>query len=75
MAVCGVRRTVVKPAPRGAFAVHDLIYEWAARDALEFHTGRRATFVLAGELWDRPCPGPDEVDLVVSFPELLEEAT
>lgn len=74
VAVCGVRRTVVEWAPRGAYAVHDLIYGWAARDALEYHTGRRATFVLAGELWDQPCPAPDEVDLVVSFPELLEAA-
>ena len=33
VAVCGIRRTVVEPAPRGAFAVHDFIYEWAAERA------------------------------------------
>ncbi len=74
VAVCEVRRAVVDPAPRGAFAVHDLIYEWAARDALEYYTDRRATFVLAGELWDPPCPDPSTVDMVVSFPQLMREA-
>jgi hypothetical protein len=75
VAVCGIRRTVTEPAPRGAYAVHDLIYEWAARDALEYHTGRRASFVLAGELWDDPCPSPEEVDHTVRFPDLLKEGS
>ena len=35
VAVCHVRRTVVQPAPRGAFAVHEFIYEWAAERALQ----------------------------------------
>lgn len=73
VALCGVRRQVVDRAPRGAYAVHDLIYEWAARDALEYYTGRRATFVLAGDLWDRPCPDPDTVDRLVPFPQLLRD--
>lgn len=71
VAVCGVQRTVTEPAPRGAFAVHELIYEWAAADALAYHTGQRATFHLAGELWGRACPDPVDVDAVFSFDELM----
>jgi hypothetical protein len=74
VAVCGVTRTVVQLAPRGAFAVHDFIYEWAAERALTFYTGRRATIVLAGELWDRPCPDPGDVEAVIHFDELLAGA-
>jgi hypothetical protein len=71
VAVCGVRRTVLTPAPRGAFAIHELLYDWAARDALVYYTGRRATFHLAGDLWERPCPDAGKVDAVVTFDELL----
>jgi hypothetical protein len=70
--LCGVRRTVVSPAPRGAFAVHEFIYDWAARDALYYYAHRRAEFVLAGELWKAPCPEGASVDRVVSFPALLK---
>jgi hypothetical protein len=73
VAVCGVRRTVVEPAPRGSFAVHEFIYEWAAEPALLYYTGRRASIVLGGELWDRPCPPPSGVDAVVSFDDLLSD--
>lgn len=72
VAVCEVRRTVVEPAPRGAFAVHEFVYDWAARDALDYYTGTRASFKLAGDLWeDRSCPDPDDVDRVFSFSDLL----
>jgi hypothetical protein len=70
--VCGITRAVVQPAPRGAFAIHEFVYDWAARDALFFYTGRRAEFLLAGEPWDdRRCPREGEVDRVVSFPALV----
>lgn len=73
VAVCGVRRTVVDPAPRGAFAVHELIADWSAADALKYHAGRRATFELAGELWPgSPCSR--DADVVVEFDELVEAA-
>jgi hypothetical protein len=75
VAVCGVRRAVVDPAPRGAFAVHELVYDWAAADALQYYTGRQATFILSGEMWERPCPDRDTVDEIISFPALLEETT
>jgi hypothetical protein len=73
VALCGVPRTVVEPAPRGAFAVHEFIYDWAAADALAFYSGRHAQFRLAGELWAEPCPDPGDVDVVVPFDELLRE--
>jgi hypothetical protein len=73
VAVCGVRRTVVEPAPRGAFAVHEFVYDWAAADALAYYTGRHVEFRLAGELWPGPCPNPGEVDVVVPFGELVPE--
>jgi hypothetical protein len=74
VAVCGVQRTVVEPAPRGAFAVHEFIYEWAAERALQYYTGRRTTIYLSGELWNRPCPPVPDVDIVISFDELLTGA-
>jgi hypothetical protein len=72
VAVCGVTRTVVRPAPRGSFALHEFDYDWAARDAVEFYTGTRLDFVIAGSMWDRPCPASAAVDRVVSFPSLVE---
>ena len=74
VAVCDIPRTVVQPAPRGAFAVHDFIYEWAAERALVYYTGRHAKVHLAGELWNRPCPPVRNVDATVRFDELLDGA-
>jgi hypothetical protein len=71
IAVCHVRRTVVPLAPRGAFAVHEFLYEWAADRALQYYTGRHASVLLSGDLWDRPCPIAPTVDAVVTFGELL----
>lgn len=72
VAVCGVRRTVVEPAPRGSFSIHEWVYEWGARRAVVYYTGRWVTFHLAGELWDRrPCPDGASVDALISFDELL----
>jgi hypothetical protein len=72
VAVCEVRRTVVDPAPRGAFAVHEFVYDWAAREALAYYVGRRVSFTLAGEPWaERACPDPEDVDRVFSFSSLL----
>jgi hypothetical protein len=75
VAVCQVQRTVVEPAPRGAFAVHEFIYEWAAERALAYYTGREATIYLSGELWDRACPPEPDVDAVIGFDELLAAAS
>ena len=74
VAVCDVRRTVVQPAPRGAYAVHDFIYEWAAERALVYYARRHVIIQLAGELWDRPCPSVPAVDLVMDFDDLVTGA-
>jgi hypothetical protein len=70
VAVCDIPRTVVTPAPRGAFAVHEFIYDWAARDALYYYTGRNAQFRLGGSLWESRCPELVGADVVVRFEEL-----
>ena len=72
VAVCGIRRTVVSPAPRGAFAVHEFLYDWAAARVVTYYTGRHLTFTLAGEPWNVACPRPPDVDVVVTFDQLLE---
>jgi hypothetical protein len=75
VAVCGVRRTVTSPAPAGSFSLHQLIYEWAAEDALTYYTGRRAEIRRAGlELGDSRCPNLSGTDVVVTFDRLLEAA-
>ncbi len=70
IALCDVSRTVVEPAPRGAFAVHEFIYDWAARDAVYYYTGRTAVFRLGGPLWGTHCPDTTGTDVVVPFTEL-----
>jgi hypothetical protein len=69
--LCGVRRTVVTTAPRGAFAVHDFIYDWAAQDAVRYYTDRIVTFRLGGELLGSSCPSPAEVDVHLEFDRLV----
>ena len=71
VAVCDVQRTVVQPTPRGAYAVHEFLEDWAAERALQYYTGRHATIYLAGNLWDRPCPAASDVDAVIRFDDLL----
>ena len=74
VAVCQVRRTVVEPAPRGAFAVHEFIYDWAAERALLYYTGRHATILSVGGVVGPPCPAVPDVDAVIGFDELLAGA-
>lgn len=54
--LCDVRRTIVDSAPRGAFAVHEFIYDWASQDALYYYTGRKVSLELFGEVWGTQCP-------------------
>jgi hypothetical protein len=74
VAVCGIRRTVVEPAPRGAFAIHELIYDWAARDALHYYTSRNASFRLGGPVWGTVCPRTAGADVTVHFDQLRRVA-
>jgi hypothetical protein len=66
VALCAVPRAAVSPAPRGAFAVQDYLYDWAAADALRYYTGRRAMFRVQQSGTDDQCGTGDE-DLVVEF--------
>jgi hypothetical protein len=69
--LCDVPRAAVSSAPRGAFAVHDYLYDWAAADALQYYTGRKATFRISLAGSGEPCRGSDAA-LVVSFDELAD---
>jgi hypothetical protein len=74
VAVCDIRRTVVSPAPVGSFALHEFIYDWSARYALEYETGKSAEFRLGGPLWGTRCPDLAGADLVVHFDQLRRAA-
>jgi hypothetical protein len=74
VAVCGVPRTVVTPAPVGSFALHEFAYDWAAEDAMRYYTGRDAEMRLGGPLWGTGCPDLGGADLVVGFDELRRAA-
>jgi hypothetical protein len=72
VAVCDVGRTVVDPAPLGAFhlhALHSTTAEW-----IEYLTGRVVDIRRSGEeYWGARCPKLQGADLVVEFPELVDE--
>jgi hypothetical protein len=70
--LCDVPRTAVTPAPRGAFAVQDYLYDWAATDALRYHTGRQVTFRIHQADRDQGCPEGDSA-LTVPFPALRDD--
>ena len=72
VAVCNVGRTVVDPAPLGAFHLHALHSSTA--DWIEYHTGRVVEMRRSGErYWGARCPDLDGADLVVDFPELVDD--
>jgi hypothetical protein len=62
--LCDVPRAAVTPAPRGAFAVQDYLYDWAAEDALRYYTGRRATFRIYQAAGDEGCPAGDAAPVI-----------
>jgi hypothetical protein len=72
VAVCDVGRTVVDPAPLGAFHLHALhasTAEW-----IDYYTGRVVTMRRSGErYWGSRCPDLNGADLVVHFPDLVDE--
>jgi hypothetical protein len=69
--LCEVPRTAVEPAPRGAYATQDYLYDWAAQDALRYYTGREATFRIHDADGEHNCPLGDAA-LAVSFDVLRE---
>jgi hypothetical protein len=68
--VCDVPRNAVRPAPVGAFALHELHWEWATQDATRYYTGRSITVRRTGTYWPGPCPSVPGADVTVSFTEL-----
>ena len=70
VALCGIQRTVVSPAPVGSVAGHTLYYDWSAHAALEYYTGKSAAFRLGGPLFGTRCPNLSGADLVVHFQQL-----
>jgi hypothetical protein len=71
VAVCDVGRTVVDPAPLGAFHLHAL--HATSGHWIEYHTGRVVEVRRSGErYWGARCPALSGADLVVSFPGLVE---
>jgi hypothetical protein len=64
--LCKVPRAAVSPAPHGAFAVQDYLYDWAAEDALRYYTGRRATFRIHPVVSTHTCSAGDAA-LAVPF--------
>jgi hypothetical protein len=71
--LCEVPRAVVAPAPRGAFAVQDYLYDWAGGDALRYYTGRQATFRIQQTDGEDGCPESDAA-LAVPFDALRERS-
>ena len=73
VAVCDVDRTVVNPAPLGAFHLHEFHSTWSSW--IEYHTGRVVEIRRSGErYWGSRCPDLRGADLVISFPQLVTEA-
>jgi hypothetical protein len=72
--VCDVPRNAVEPAPLGAFALHELHWEWATQDATRYYTGRTITVRREGDYWPRPCPSMPSADLTVDFADLRRAA-
>ena len=66
-AVCGLTRTVVHPAPSGAFAVHEFFT--FPTEALEYYTGVVAEIRVDAE---RACPDLSGADAIFQFQELIE---
>ena len=72
VAVCDVDRTIVNPAPLGAFHLHELHSELSSW--IEYHTGRKVQIRRSGQrYWGARCPDLRGATLVISFPRLVRE--
>jgi hypothetical protein len=74
-AVCEVPRTVVTPAPNGAFALHELHEPTSKEATVLYYTGRNLKIRRVGVYWQGNCPKPPEVDLSVSFSDLRRRSS
>jgi hypothetical protein len=74
VAVCDVKRTVVMPAPFGAFHLHEFHTQWPTW--IQYYAGRRVEIRRSGlPYWGSRCPDLDGADLVIEFPRLVRELT
>jgi hypothetical protein len=72
VAVCDVGRTVVDPAPLGAFHLHALHSTSGAW--IEYYTGRVVEVRRSGlRYWGSRCPDLRGANLVIRFPALVRE--
>ncbi len=72
VAICDVDRTVVNPAPLGAFHLHQFHSQFA--HWIEFYTGRIVEVRRSGQrYWGSRCPDLRGATLVISFPRLVHE--
>jgi hypothetical protein len=69
VAVCGVTRTVVLPAPSGAFSIHEFIL--FPNETYEYYTGEVAELRIGGAYKENRCPDPSGVDTIFEFDELI----
>jgi len=74
VAVCDVTRTVVTPAPLGAFHLHEFVTE--SPTWIQYYTGRRVEIRRSGlRYWGSRCPDLSGADVVIEFPWLVRELT
>jgi hypothetical protein len=74
VAVCDVQRTVVEPAPLGAFHLHEFHTEWPTW--IQYHADRIVEIRRSGlRYWGSRCPDLEGADLVIRFPRLVRELT
>ena len=72
VAVCDVQRTVVEPAPLGAFHLHEFHTEWPTW--IQYHADRRVEIRRSGlRYWGSRCPDLVGADLVIRFPRLVRQ--
>jgi hypothetical protein len=67
VAVCHVQPRVTSPSPAGAFTLHELFYDWAPGNALQWYEDEQAEFLL----FEGPCPDDVDADVVVDLPSLV----
>lgn len=69
VAICGRTRTLVQPAPHGAFAVHEFMGH--PEEAYEYYTGKNAEIRVGGYAARSRCPEAEGVDVIFDFQDLV----
>jgi hypothetical protein len=69
VAVCGVTKTLVQPAPYGDFSLHEFISH--PDEAYEYYTGKTAQIRVGGYGAPSRCPDTKGVDAIFDFHDLV----